>query len=304
MKPVSIIFLVVALLFGIGGYACMRVGQSMAAKEGVDLLAGTAVGDEDYIYTYEYDDDTIGKISVNVKEADINIIGGASKPYVELINFAEGMYEFTSSNRILTVSNNSDFSEISDIASLVFNFKGLRSLVNYNNIRGRDKTVNIYVTDDCPVKIFECKVERGNVSISSNSSQSDYNVTIGEGSLSLDDITTTSAANISIGTGGLIIDSCDISKLSLEIEKGDAELIASSAVKISAKLGTGDFRFGYRGQLGSVNLDLFTELGGVKLDGESKGGFWEVSDLPTNSGFEVTVSKGDIVLNSNMTEEY
>ena len=82
MKPVSIIFLVVALLFGIGGYACMRVGQSMAAKEGVDLLAGTAVGDEDYIYTYEYDDDTIGKISVNVKEADINIIGGASKPYV------------------------------------------------------------------------------------------------------------------------------------------------------------------------------------------------------------------------------
>ena len=161
----------------------MSVGKSRAAAEGIDLFAGSADADSDYIYTYNYSDDEIGKIAVNLKEATVNIIGGSPKAYVELINFAEGMYEFSSSNRILTINNNSDFSQITDMMSLVFNFKGLRSLVNYTQVRDRPKTVNIYVSDDQAVKIFECKLARGDVKVSDNSSQSDYNITISEGNL-------------------------------------------------------------------------------------------------------------------------
>lgn len=303
MKPVSIIFLVVALLFGIGGYACMMVGQNMAAKEGVDLLSGISDGEENYVRTYDYDSENIGKISVNVKDAEVNIIGGSPRAYVELINFADGMYEFSAANRLLTISNNSDFSEITDLASLVFNFKGLRSLINILNIRGLDKTVNIYIKDDCPVKVFECKVESGDVSVSKNHAQSDYNITVDSGSILLEKLTTGSFANIEIESGNLTIDDCDISSISLEIGKGSAELITTYAHQLNAKLDNGDFRFGYRGQLAYVNLSLFADDGGVKLDGESKGSSWEITDLPTSTRFDVTVSKGNIALNSNMTSD-
>ena len=300
MKPASIIFLIVAILFCIGGYACVSVGKSRAAAEGIDLFAGTADADSDYIYKYDFSQDEIGKVAINLKEATVNIIGGSSKSYIELINFAEGMYEFSSSNKILTVSNNSDFSQITDMASLVFNFKGLRSLVNYTQVRDRAKTVNVYVSDEAAVKIFECKLKAGNVSVSGISTQSDYNVTLDAGNLTLEKLTTGSAANISINAGDLTIDDCSITNVAIEMKKGDAELITTTADRLSAKLGEGDFRFGYRHDLAYVNLNLFTGVGDVKLDGVSQGGFYEVNELPTNSKFEVSVDKGDILLNSNM----
>ncbi len=303
MKPTSIIFLVIALLLGIGGYTCMKIGQSQAVSMGIDLLEGTAAKEEDYIFSYDYSDDEIGKIAINLKDADVNIIGGSKKPYVELVNFAEGMYEFSASNRNITLSNNSDFSQIADMTSLVFNFKGLRSLVNYYNIRGREKTVNIYITDDCPVKIVECKLSSGNVHISNNSSQTDYNVTIENGDLLLEDITTGSAANISIINGDLTFDNCSVSNVSIEIDKGNAELITSYAYTLTAKLGTGDFSMGFRDELAYVNLNLFSGLGNVKLNGESMGGFYEVSDLPTSTKFDISIDKGDISMNSNMRSE-
>lgn len=303
MKPASIIFLIVALLFGIGGYACMKAGQSKAVEEGIDLLEGTAAKEEDYVFTYDYSDGEIGKISINLKNSKVNIIGGSKKAYVELINFAEGMYEFSASNRNLTVSNNSDFSEIADMASLVFNFKGLRSLVNYYNIRGREKTVNIYLTDDCPVKIIECKLENGDVEIACNSSQTDYNVTLGDGNVELRDITTGSAANINISAGNLKLNNCSVTDLSIDVKNGDVQLITSAAYKMNVNIGTGDFDFGYRDQLAYVNLNLFTAVGKVTLDSTEYGGFYEVTDLPTSAMFEVNVDKGDIVMKSGMMGE-
>ncbi len=303
MKPTSIIFLVVALLFGIGGYACMRIGQSKAAAEGIDILAGTAVSDEDLVFEYEYDEDTIGKLSINVKDADVNIIGGSSRAYIELVNFPEGMYEFSSSNRILTVSNNSDLSQITDMASLIFNFKGLRSLVNYYNVRERERTINIYVTDELPINIFECKLENGDVYISDNSSTSDYNITIANGDLTLKNITTASTASLSVGNGELTLDSCIIYSLTIKQEKGRSELITSTATRLNAELSDGDFRFGYRNNLEFINMDLFTEKGSVRIDSTDVGGFYEVTDLPNDSKFEVKVKNGDIVMNSNMLPE-
>lgn len=304
MKPASIIFLVISILFCIGGYACMRIGQSKAAAEGIDILAGTASKDEDYLYRYDYDKDSIGKVAINVKEATVNIVGGSSKAYIELVNFPEGMYEFSSSNRILTVSNNSDFSKITDMASLVFNFKGLRSLVNMYNTYDRPKTINIYVTDDLPINIFECKLEKGDVKISDNSSASDYNITLGNGNLTLENITTQSSAKLEVTEGELVIDNCAISELTITQKKGNSELITTALKKLSAELGEGDFSFGCRDEVTYFNLNLFTDVGSVKIDGADKGGFYEENSLPTDSKFDISVNKGDITLNSNMTSDY
>ena len=292
------------MLFCVGGYACVSVGKSRAAAEGIDLFAGTADADSDYIYKYDFSQDEIGKIAINLKAADVNIIGGSSKSYIELVNFAEGMYEFSSSNKILTVSNNSDFSQITDMASLVFNFKGLRSLVNYYNVYDRPKTINVYVTDELPINVFDCKIEKGDVTIKDNSSRSDYNVTLTSGTLTLQKITTDSAATLELENGKLIIDDCAIADLKITHKKGDSELITTVAKRLSAEIGEGDFNFGCRDDLSYYNLNLFTGVGSVKIDGADKGGFYEETSLPTDSKYEVNVTKGDITLNSNMTSGY
>ena len=303
MKPTSIIFLIVSILLGLGGIVTMRVAESMAAKEGIEIISETAIDSDDYIFTYEYGSDNIGKISLNIKDAKVNIIGGAAKPYIELINFAEGMYEFSSSNRIITVSNNSDLSSLSAIASMAMNFKGLRGLVNYYNISGREKTINVYLCSEYPVKIIDCKLESGEISVGSSKTLTDYNLELTNGYIDVEDITTSSSMNIVLEDGSLTIKNCVVGDFTADIEKGDVSVITSDLMKIDAEIENGDFHYGYRYRIEYINLDLYTNLGSITIDGESKGGFYEYDQLPTNARYDITIGKGDIVINSNMIEE-
>ncbi|MCI8386846.1 MAG: DUF4097 domain-containing protein [Clostridiales bacterium] len=301
MKPTSIIFLIVAVILAIGGFTTMRIAESLAKQEGIELVVDTHDDDEDYVFKYEYDADSIGKIALNIKDAKVNVIGGADKPYIELVNFPEGMYEFSSANRILTVSNNSDLSSLSNIANMAMNFKGLRSLVNYRNINDRDKTVNIYLCDDYPVKIVECKLGNGNVQIEKNSTQTDYNIEIGKGHLSIADVKTTSLFNISIEEGDVLLENCTADGMTLKLENGSIDIVTSAFTKITSELENGNFNYGYHYNIAYVNLDLFTGVGSIRLDGDNKGGYYTTEQLPTSSLYKITLNSGDIVINSNMT---
>ena len=48
----------------------------------------------------------------------------------------------------------SDISSLNTIMSLAMNFKGVRGIINYYNVMGRDMAVNIYIKDELPVKIL------------------------------------------------------------------------------------------------------------------------------------------------------
>ena len=78
MKPTSIIFLIISVLLVIGGFTTMGVAKKLAAEEGVELVAEISEGNEDYVFQYEYAQDNVGKIAVSVKNAKVNVYGGAS----------------------------------------------------------------------------------------------------------------------------------------------------------------------------------------------------------------------------------
>lgn len=303
MKPASIIFLIVAAVLALGGLVTMRIAEGIAKKDGVELIDETVADSDSYIFTYGYEADNIGKISVNVKDAKVNIIGGSSKPYIELVNFAEGMYEFSSSNRIITISNNSDFSSISNIASLAFNFKGLRSLVNYLNINGRDKTVNIYLSENYPIKVVECKVKSGEVKVEKCSSQTDYNLDIASGVLNADNVSTTSAMNIKLETGNVMLENCVVGNFVAKVGTGDININTSDIKMMTTELNNGNFKYGYTYSINLINLDLSSGIGNISIDGVNKGGYYEVGNLPVYAKYKITLGKGDIIINSNMTAE-
>ena len=82
MKPTSIIFLIVSVALALAGLVTMRIAEGIGVREGIQVVADTT-DDGDSVFTYDFSEDSIGKISVSVGTADINIIGGADKPYIE-----------------------------------------------------------------------------------------------------------------------------------------------------------------------------------------------------------------------------
>ena len=303
MKPASIIFLILAVLLVGGGFGAMRIAENLAAGEGIELISESDEDTGDYIFTYDYSEDSIDKIVVNVRSADIHIIGGAQKSYIELINFPDGMYEFQCSNRIMQISNNSDISSLNTIMSLAMNFKGVRGIINYYNVMGRDMAVNIYIQDELPVKILDCTTVEGNILAENTNSQTDYNIKIGTGSFNASEVATTSTISVEVGQGEVILTDCSAINFKASVDDGDVTLITSDMNKITAELENGDFVYGYRRDIQYVKCDLFCGVGSVTIDGDNKGGYYEFSNLPTDALYKVTTGKGDITINSNMQPE-
>ncbi len=297
MKPTSIIFLIVAAVLVVTGFITAGVAKQLAVSEGIELVASASDENESHSYTYDYDSDNIAKIAVSVRDANVNIIGGSTKPYIELINFSEGMYEFSSSNRILSINDSADFTSFSGIASIATNFKGLRSFVNYFKMSGLEKTVNIYLSPDYPVNVVDCFVGEGEVTIGESLTSTDYNVDIGVGKLIVQNINTTSALGITIGTGSASVKDSAIAKMTATVSAGSLSIDAAID-RIDANISTGDFICSYRASLDLTNLKLFTNVGKIVIDSEQFGGYRETNDAMTDNIIDVNIGVGDIEITS------
>ncbi len=297
MKPTSIIFLIVSVALVIGGLTVVGISKQMAASEGIDILSEVTENTEEYVYTYEYDADSIGKITIDIQDAKVNVIGGAAKPYVELVNFAQGNYEFSSANRNLMISNNSDLSTLAGIASAAMNFKGLRGLVNMYYLNGLEKTINIYLCDENPVKVLDCRLGVGTVDIRESQTATDYNVEIGEGELIVSGVSTKSALNATIENGNVQITDSLIAKVKIDIENGSVD--ANSKInQLEAKIENGDFEYSTNYGIIMYNLILSANVGNITIDGEVQDGSLDISNRPTSDKLDINVGNGDIILKS------
>ncbi len=298
MKPTSIIFLIISVLLVIGGFTTMGVAKKLAAEEGVELVAEISEGSEDYIFQYEYADDNVGKIAVSVKNAKVNVYGGASKAYIELINFPDGMYDLNAGNHVLKISDITGLDSLDSLTALASNFKGLRSLVNFYNILGLERTVNIYLCDAIPVKVVECTSDNGDMTVKDCSATTDYNLKTGNGSLRLDNVSTMSAFQLETGTGDITLKNCYAGLLSIKIGSGRAELGATDFLTLNAELENGNLRLGYRYDFDYVNRDIDAS-GGVTIDGEALPNEVEDRTIPTSALCEISVKRGSVTIVSN-----
>lgn len=294
MKPVSIIFLIVSALLIVVGLITAGVAGGIARAEGFSLVQAKG---EDSAFRYEYADDNIGKISLGIKNAEVNIIGGADKGCIELINFPEGMYEFSAANRTITVRNNSELFSVSGIASFVGSFRGLGGIVNYFNLAGTDRVVNIYISAETPITVVDCTLSEGDVNIENCDILADYNVSVDEGNITAKNLSTRSSLNVTLGEGSLTAAHCNMKQLTVKISEGSASL-SGSFDSVKAEIGTGDFSCQLSGDISLTNYQLATNVGRVVIDGANFGGTAEKNDETVVSLIDVGVGMGDISLTS------
>lgn len=297
MKPTSIIFLIVSLVVVLLGFATVGVASGLAASQDV-LIGMPASEDGNYYAEPEFDAASVGKISISLAEATVNVIGGAEKSYIELINFTEGMYASSSSNRVYTLSDSTDLASFSGMVSMVSNFKGLRTFVDYFGMRKLERTVNVYLCDEYPINAISISLKSGNVSIKDNRSLTDYYVNVGSGDVDMIDIGTTSLVSIEVGSGNVRLDDCDIEQMQMTLKEGDANVVAQIN-RFGASIESGDFSYSTYGALDTTNVKLAASAGGITIDGNTVGGFMQTGDAATDNKLDVTVTVGNIIVKTN-----
>ncbi len=297
MKPTSIIFLIVSLVVVLLGFATLGVASGLATSQGVEL-GMPASEDGNYYAEPDFDAEAVGKISVALGEATVNVIGGAEKSYVELINFTEGMYAASSSNRVFTLNDSTELTSFSSIISMVSGFKGLRTFVDYFEMRNLERTVNIYLCDDYPINAVEITLQKGEVNIKNNRTLTDYYVDIKSGEFNMIDVGTTSVVKVEVASGDVRLDDCDIEQMSVTVKAGNVQATAQ-VNRFTVNVESGDFDYSCYSSIDATNVKLAASAGTITVDGNAVGGFMQTSDAATGNVIDATVSVGDITVKTN-----
>ena len=178
MKPTSVIFLIVSAVLVVAGVVTCHFAADLNTVDGTPIIHPAG---EDLIFNYDFSKDQINTVKMVLKEAEVNIIGEAETSYIELINFSAGSYEFSSAHPTLSVINNWDGLSLSGIASFVSEINGLCGLVNYFNLQGSEKVVNLYIAPDSTVDGVTCELAEGTVRMEKCNMSRDYNIKVEDG---------------------------------------------------------------------------------------------------------------------------
>ena len=148
MKPTSIIFIIVTIILACAGVLLCISAENMAKDQGIALFKQEHDGNNNYVETYDdIDEASLKKLVISLKNADINVYGGAEKSRIELINFSDNSYNLTASKTQITLSGIDGISELINLDTFKINFSGFRNYQNYLKYRNRQKTVNLYLSD-------------------------------------------------------------------------------------------------------------------------------------------------------------
>lgn len=201
MKPTSVIFLIVSILLACVGFLLCMTATSLATEQGIGLFAQVGDEDDNYVATEEINEEELKKIVVKVSNVQVNIIGGAEKSEIELVNFMNNSYLIQAGRSTLQISDNSGISGIIDIDNFKINFHGFRDYLHYlfDYIAGRpqkEQILNVYLTDAADLVNFNITAGDADITVSHMTADCDYKVILANGVVTFEDVTTDSSIQI------------------------------------------------------------------------------------------------------------
>ncbi len=315
MKPASIISLVIAVLLIIVGLVGCFIAQNMAQANGEYLFSESR--GENSVQTIDLTESEISKIELICPDAEVNIYGRSEKSYIEFINFRENYYSLSNANRVLS------FDEIPDVKSMLkfwengFTFKGMRYILQFHNKEeeGKQKVINIYLTNTKDIKIFDIKVDSLKLNITNMTSGTDYNITTKNAVIDSSVLRTSSTFNINSAEGDSPADSVTL--------KLNTALVQNISVNAKELLWTAD-RFRVSGnavinaETGEVNITTITaqsnspkELrldittnGTIIVDGSQvQSPFTQAGSETPVGEYKMTLGDADVKISASDTEQ-
>ncbi len=307
MKPTSIVSLIIAVLLIILGLVTCMIAQNMANANGEFLFSETR--EDGLVNTVDLTESEISKIELIVSDAEINIYGRSDKACIEFVNFRENYYNLSAANRVLS------FSEIPDITSMLkfwengFTFKGMRYILNFKRDQEQapdaKKIINLYLTGDKEIKIFDIQADTCTLNIESMSSATDYNVTVENAEITTNSLKTSSNFNINAKEGDkpaksvtLNMNTALMAHLNVNADDltMDADIYRCSA-ETNIVCSTGSIDIETVKKTDSLKLDIDTISGKILVDGtETESPYTQTTPNAEDPKFTITTDSADVRL--------
>jgi len=268
VKPSSVISLIIAVLLIIVGLTTCIIAQNMANANGETLFS--EVKSDGLENTIELTDLDISKIELIVSDAEINVYGKSDKSYIKFVNFRENYYTLTTANKVLS------FDEIPDVVSMLkfwengFSFKGMRYIFNFQPETEGKKVIDIYLSRDLDIKIFNITAENGVVNLMNLTTDSDYNINVTAGEINAKTLKTTSSFKITgtdlkVAMTSTILNNTEIKADNLDLNITSFRTTGSTSIE--AKTGNVELVTPY--STDSLTLDLDTVDGAITINGKA-----------------------------------
>ncbi len=305
MKPTSIVSLIIAVLLVILGLVTCMIAQNMANANGEFLFSETR--EDGLVNTVDLTESEISKIELIVSDAEINIIGKSDKACIEFVNFRENYYNLSAANRVLS------FSEIPDITSMLkfwengFTFKGMRYILNFAKDREQPadvkKVINLYLTNDKEIKIFEISADNCTLNIEGMSSATDYNITAENTEITTTNLKTSSNFNINSKESDkpaqsvtLTMNTALLAHLNVNAHElnMDAHVFRCSA-EANIDCDSGSINIETVKRMENLKMDIDSISGAIYIDGvEAESPYSHTTQTAEDAKFTITTNTADV----------
>ena len=295
MKPVSLIFLIIAVILTIVGLLMCSVASLQAKRQGVDLFDTKIVNGQSES-EYDFSEDVIGKIQIEVSDCDVNIICGADKNKVIMNNFSSAGYICEVENRALVIEDTVNLFDITDIIENgKIRFKGFRYYLRDRKITTGSKSLDVYISDKFDIKIIDVTVNNGDVNIAGYENNMDYTVKISKGKLTASDIVTGSEVTATIEKGSANLFHVAAKTVNVTVDDGNISAVLS-AKEITADAKNGSVVIESEKDLSDYNFVLRAPDSTITLESLVKAGNYRANDAQLTSFIHANAGKGTVTV--------
>jgi len=297
MKPVSIIFLIVSVILVIVGLIICSVSMLQAKRQNVDLYDTKIVNGQSEA-EYDFSEDIISKIQIEVGDCDVHIICGADENKVVMNNFSSAGYICEVNNRALVVEDSVNVFNIPDIIENgKIRFKGFRYFLRDRKITAGGKSLYVYVSEKFDIKVIDVSVEKGDVTVKGYNNNTDYKVKIGNGRFEASDITTRSLVEASVGSGSVNLQHVSAQTVTLNVKDGSIMAVLA-ANEITADTEKGSVRIESEKDLSEYNFKLKATASTITLEDLIKAGTYTANDAQLTNFIHASAGGGTVVVKS------
>ncbi len=275
MRKTSIFFLIISVILIISGFILKNKAIETAEAEKIDLFRQTLTDNGDFIETIEFSTLDTNKININLKDTDINISGSSTKSYVEILNFNVLEYATYSNNRTFNIEDDLISAVVGRAQGGNIKFDGIRDYVRFDKHNSK-RIVNIYLSTDSSVKIFDINIKNGNINIDNTNLICDYNVVINEGNLKITNIP-------------------EISLIKAEIKKGNINLVNTFSANTDIKIENGNIDFSTPNNM-IYDFSVESETGEIKYNEEIYKGTFILENEEINGNFKAHIGVGKVTI--------
>lgn len=297
MKPVSWIFLIIAVILFVVGLLMCSVASLQAKRQNIDLFDTRIVNGQSES-EYDFTEDVIGKIQIEVSDCDVNIICGADKNKVVMNNFSSAGYICEVENRALIIEDTVNLFDIKDIIENgKIRFKGFRYYLRDRKITTGRKSLDVYISDKFDIKIIDISVESGDVNVAGYENNTDYIVNITKGKFSASDIVTGSQVTATIGKGLANLQHISAKTVNVTLDEGDITAVLS-AKEITADTKKGSVAIESESDLSGYNFVLKAPDSTITLETLVKAGNYIANDAQLTSFIHASAGTGSVTVKS------